>query len=195
MNSNSAALIVPPPAAVSATNDIRGLKPPVPIPSGYAWLGWLLVLLAMAAAGIWAWRRWRQRRLAPVSAVVLPPHVRARRKLEQALHYLGDPRQFCTAVSDALRAYLEERFQLRAPERTTEEFLHDLQQTDVLTTGQKLVLTDFLQRCDLVKFARFEPDETALKDLHESALRLVDETAAYGLESAAATPPNPEADR
>jgi hypothetical protein len=108
--------------------------------------------------------------------------------LEQAWRHLSDPRLFCIAVSDALRAYLEERFQLRAPERTTEEFLQDLQTTPLLTVEQKLGLTEFLQRCDLVKFARDEPTESALRELHEAALRLVDETAPFG------EPPQPAAE-
>ena len=106
----------------------------------------------------------------------VPPHVRARQKLEAALLLISDPRAFCIAVSDALRVYLEERFQLRAPERTTEEFLRDLQKTPALNETQKQSLAAFLEQCDLVKFARFEPPESALRDLHESALRLVHET-------------------
>jgi hypothetical protein len=43
-------------------------------------------------------------------------------------------------------------------------------------TAQKESLGDFLQRCDLVKFARYEPGEPELRDLHASALRLVEET-------------------
>ena len=79
-------------------------------------------------------------------------------------------------MSDALRVYLEERFRFHAPERTTEEFLIELQNTNILTVQQKQSLTDFLQSCDLVKFARYEPAESALRDLHHCALRLVDET-------------------
>jgi len=41
-------------------------------------------------------------------------------------------------------------------------------------------LADFLTRCDLVKFARYEPTEEDLLSLLDSALKLVDETAQYG---------------
>jgi hypothetical protein len=46
----------------------------------------------------------------------------------------------------------------------------------LLTPDQKDGLGEFLKRCDLVKFARYEPREPELRDLHESALRLVEET-------------------
>jgi hypothetical protein len=102
--------------------------------------------------------------------------VRAKQKLTAALQFISDPKAFCTAVSDTLRVYLEERFQFRAPDRTTEEFLVELQSTHHLTPDQKISLAEFLQNCDLVKFARFEPEEQNLRSLHEAALRLVDET-------------------
>ena len=63
-----------------------------------------------------------------------------------------------------------------APERTTEEFLYELQATTLLTPEQKSSLGDFLTNCDLVKFAKYEPGEPELRDLHGSALRLVSET-------------------
>jgi hypothetical protein len=107
---------------------------------------------------------------------VIPPHVRARQKLEEALALIGQPREFCILVSDTIRQYLEERFDFHAPERTTEEFLHELQGTNLLLPDQKESLSEFLKRCDLVKFARYEPREPELRDLHAAALRLVEET-------------------
>ncbi len=96
--------------------------------------------------------------------------------LERALAFIVEPKQFCTLVSDTIRTYLEERFDFHAPERTTEEFLHELQATNLLTAEQKEKLGEFLQQCDLVKFAKYEPGENELLELHSSALRLVEET-------------------
>ena len=162
--------------AVAATNDIRGIKPPVPVPDELAWLWWTLASVGVAATALTAWLLLRKKRLAPKPAVIISPHVRAKQKLAEALRLIGDPKAFCTAVSDTARAYLEERFTLRAPERTTEEFLIELQASRHLTRDQKQSLGAFLESCDLVKFARFEPTEQALRDLHDSALRLIDET-------------------
>jgi hypothetical protein len=177
MASNSA-LIIPPRSsapATTATNDIRAIKPPVEIRDWRAiglWSGGALLAATLLSVLVWLW--WRNR--PKPQPVVIPPHVRAREKLEAALLLINDPRAFCIAVSDAVRWYLEERFQLRAPERTTEEFLRDLKATTHLNAGQKQSLGAFLEHCDLVKFARFEPTEAALRELHESALRLVHET-------------------
>jgi len=48
MNTN--ALIITNSGAPPATNDIRGLKPPIDIPNGWLWLIFTLVLVALAVA-------------------------------------------------------------------------------------------------------------------------------------------------
>ena len=190
MKTNSSAVIVPAPSSATnslATNslaaaDIREIKAPVEIPSGWFWLGCLLGALGIALASYFAWRYWQKLRTRPkTEELIIPPHVRARRKLEQALALIYEPRPFCISVSDTLRAYLEEAFSLHAPERTTEEFLDELQSSALLSFSQKQLLGDFLMRCDLVKFARDEPAVEQLKELRESALRLVDETSYFQL--------------
>lgn len=156
--------------------DIRGIKPPVDIPDPWLWLWVLLSGLAAAILVLVIVGLFRRKKAEVVDEVVIPPHVRAKQRLAEALRLIGDPNRFCTEVSQTLRLYLEERFTLRAPERTTEEFLVELQNSKHLTLDQKLSLGEFLQSCDLVKFARHEPTESNLRQLHDSALRLVDET-------------------
>jgi hypothetical protein len=155
---------------------LRDIKPPLVIPSGWALAAWIAGAIVVAALAFFAWRYWRRRRSLVPPIPVVPAHIRARQKLEQALGLLGQPREFCILVSDTIRLYLEERFDFRAPERTTEEFLHELRETNLLLPEQKDSLGEFLKRCDLVKFARYEPGEPELRDLHGAALRLVEET-------------------
>jgi hypothetical protein len=163
-------------AAAANTNALRDIKPPVEIPTGWRWAFWVIGALLLAALGYWAWRYWQKRHAQMAIPPIIPAHVRAKQKLEAALALLDQPREFCIMVSDTIRYYLEERFTFRAPERTTEEFLYELRQTELLTPDQKESLGEFLKRCDLVKFARYEPGEPELRDLHDSALRLVEET-------------------
>jgi len=160
----------------AGTNILRDIKPPLVIPSGWAWVWWVAGAVAVGALIFWAWRWWQKRRAAIALAPVIPPHIRAKQKLQEALALISQPREFCILVSDTIRQYLEERFTFHAPDRTTEEFLHELRETDLLTRDQKDSLGEFLERCDLVKFAKYEPGEPELRDLHQSALRLVEET-------------------
>jgi hypothetical protein len=163
-------------AKVEGTNSIRDIKPPVDVPMEWTWVLWVLVVLALGALLWWLWRRKHHLAESLPAESLPPPHLRARRRLREALLFLSDPAEFCTRVSSAIRWYLEERFDFHAPERTTEEFLTELRGTNLLTDSQKMALSEFLQRCDLVKFARYEPAEPELMDLHASASRLVDET-------------------
>ena len=163
-------------AAAAGANDIRDIKPPVAIPNGWEWVWLTLGVLAVLAILFFAWKWWQNWRSQIPVVPPVPAHVRAKQKLAEALALIAQPKSFCIAVSDTIRLYLEERFEFRAPERTTEEFLHELQGTDLLVAEQKEKLGEFLESCDLVKFAKYEPGETELLGLHGSALRLVEET-------------------
>ncbi|HEY3914475.1 MAG TPA: hypothetical protein VGN61_08320 [Verrucomicrobiae bacterium] len=160
----------------ATTNDIRGLKPPIEIPNAWLWIWGIIGALILAAALYAAWRYWRKKANEPEIVPVIPPHERARQKLREALALIEQPRPFCILVSDTIRVYLEERFNFHAPDRTTEEFLHELKATDRLLPDQKESLGEFLSVCDMVKFARYEPGLTELQALHNSAIRLIDET-------------------
>ncbi|MGV3757197.1 MAG: hypothetical protein ACO1QS_17600 [Verrucomicrobiota bacterium] len=179
MIKSTGAVVVPTPSTATnelAAADIRGIRPLVDVPLGWEWLTWTVVGLIGAVVLYRLWVLWRNR---PPSAPPRPrisPEQKAHQQLDAALRLLMEPKVFCSTVSDAVRVYLEDRFRFRAPERTTEEFLSELQKSPRLNDEQKKTLADFLERCDLVKFARFEPAETELKQLHSVAHRLVDET-------------------
>src|ERR1051325_11141140 len=53
--------------AGAGTNALRDIKPPVEIPSGWAWLGWVLAAIILGALLWWAWSYWPKRR------AVIPP--------------------------------------------------------------------------------------------------------------------------
>jgi hypothetical protein len=196
MNTNSA-LIIPAqsPAATNAAPPVfhDAIKPLIAIPNFWLWFFWIAGILALAAAGWFIWRYWRKKAAAILLAPPVPPHVHARRMLEYALSLISEPKPFSTAVSGAIRVYLEQRFDFHAPDRTTEEFLYELQASSLLTPEQKQSLAEFLASCDLIKFAKYEPMETELRALHASALRLVNETEPRvlpaGIPSSVAGPP------
>ena len=156
---------------------LHDIRDPVTIQTLGAWLVRILAVVILGALLWWAWNRWRRSRPTPAAPPPPPPDARALRRLNEALQWIGQPERFCTTLSEILRTYLEERFGLRAPERTTEEFLSELRNSISLDLKNKQVLGDFLTRCDLVKFARAEPGPAELQELHAAAVRLVEETA------------------
>lgn len=166
-------------AAAEGLRDIVGPLRIIPLRDWLLYGGLAALLLTLAAIAGYLWWRARQRRrsqpLPPPPPT--PPEVRARRQLEDALRLLSDPDRFCTEVSRILRVYLEERFGWNAPDRTTEEFLAQLHDQGGLPSEHQQLLQDFLRRCDLVKFARHDPTESELLELHGAAVRLVEDTA------------------
>ena len=65
---------------------------------------------------------------------------------------------------------------MRAPERTTEEFLIELQSTDVLSTPDKENIGEFLKHCDLVKFAKYSPTTEQIQRTFDLVKDFIDKT-------------------
>ena len=84
--------------------------------------------------------------------------------------------RFFVRLSAVIRRYLEDRFGLRSPELTTEEFLQELARSPDLFAQHRDLLTAFLTRADLVKFANYVPDESGVEESVEAAQRFLEET-------------------
>jgi hypothetical protein len=173
-------------AIAQAANDIRDIKPPVEIPTGWEWLWWTLGAMVVVTLLLLAWRCFLKRVTRISVAPPVPAHIRAKQKLQEALALISQPEPFCVLVSSTIRFYLEERFDFRAPEQTTEEFLRELNATNLLLPEQKESLGGFLESCDLVKFAKYEPAETELHGLYDSAVKLIEETEPKPIEDSEA---------
>jgi hypothetical protein len=161
--------------AASVEEDIRDIRGPK-----YVLPDWVLpaviagaLLVAAVVYGIWRWRR--NRRAAP-----LLPFEIALRRLEdlRSLMRPSQAREFSTAASDVVRWYIEQRFDVTATRRTTEEFLRDLlQSSNASLARHQGLLGDFLYQCDFVKFAAQSLTVQNMETLRQSARTFVLETA------------------
>jgi hypothetical protein len=79
-------------------------------------------------------------------------------------------------LSDIVRRYLEDRYGVRAPELTTEEFLREAHQLEALIDDDRALLTRFLEGCDRVKFAGYHPAQTESGSALETARRFITQT-------------------
>ncbi len=86
--------------------------------------------------------------------------------------------RFFVRLSGIVRRYLENRFALRSPELTTEEFLEVMVASPDLGSAHQRLLGGLLSRADLVKFARFVPAASAVDESVESVRSFLDETRA-----------------
>jgi hypothetical protein len=155
--------------------DIRDIKGLVPLPHGWWWLWAPLAIAAVGAIAFWLWRRHR-----PTIETEMVAPLSAYEAAMQALRRLREDNppveEFYTRISDIVRRYLEGQFGLRAPERTTEEFLYEVARDNALTEEHKRLLCGFLQESDLVKFARFRPGEDDQEHAFDAAEKFVGET-------------------
>ncbi len=143
--------------------DIRDIYPPFRYTP---WL-WVLAGLLAAAAAAWAYLRYRARRdaLAWLNwKDSRSPYQRADERLRKlaASPLASSPRakDFYTGLTSILRLYLAEEFRIEAAQMTTADLARDLKRTgaDIKTI---LAARAFLDKADLVKFARLAPGERA----------------------------------
>ncbi len=166
-------------AQAALREDIRDIRGPLPAVPAW-WQGHESLIVALAAglvAGMvtWAVVRLTQRASDPRRVAI------ERIENARALARSAGAKAFAHEVSEAVRAYVEARFHIRAPRRTTEELLAELAQAP----GSPLVrwrapLADFLVSCDLVKFGGVSLREDEIDALVQSARTFVDTSAVKG---------------
>ncbi len=173
------------PAEKSVMTDIHDIRHPRQVGINPAVYYWAAGLVATLAAGIAAWiliRRRMKRGCKTVSDVTAAIY---RDPEEEALENLAalekdapeSPALYYFRLSAVFRNYLKRRFDIDAPEMTTEELLPRLSSLDFdrdLQPG----LREFLKFGDRVKFARFRPDSADMAGHLELTRQVVNRTRA-----------------
>ncbi|MCZ6691063.1 MAG: hypothetical protein O7H41_15855 [Planctomycetota bacterium] len=155
----------------------RGRLSPLAPPPPDRWPWALAVGIALAVStplAVLAIRRWirhRRRRTAFDVAIARIASLDAR----------GAPSPeesdaWYVELSGIVRRYLEDRYALRAPERTTEEFLREAGRFRGLRQEHRTLLRVFLQGCDRVKFAAYLPREDESREAMQKARSFLEET-------------------
>lgn len=160
---------------VHVEEDIRDIRSPRHVRNPWLWAALAVGALALSVGtfGLWLWF-WRARIFAKL------PYEIALDRLEEARRFLSPDhaRDFCIAVSEVIRDYIEVRFDIRAAHRTTSEFLHDLiEVTDPRLATHRAALGEFLQHCDLAKFALWRFSVAEMENMHLSARTFVLQSA------------------
>jgi hypothetical protein len=158
---------------------MRDIKDPVGLHSAiskYFIFAGVLFLIALGLSGAYFMKRNKEGLVVPKK----PAHEIAYEQLEQlrAKDYIdqGLIKEYYTEISDIIRHYLENRFELRAPEMTTEEFLVSARDAAKLISEHKNLLKEFLLCCDLVKFAKYAPPADETNSIFNSAKNFIDQT-------------------
>ena len=129
-------------------------------------LPWLLLALALAAicVGVWFLVRYLKRRKNNVTEPAkpaIPPDTLALEQLEQlrveGLWKQGRVKDYHTNLTDILRQYLYNQYDIDATEMTSDQITDACAETPDISAEQNDNLRQILQTADLVKFAKAEP--------------------------------------
>ena len=155
-----------------AQQQYHEIAPPVDYSFLPTWAIFLASLVGLCLIGLIVWLLKRRRTPA------LPPKTPREIALEE-LERIADeieitnPYQFSIRVSDILRRYVTNQYALPVTRQTSVEFLTALTKSKSFSANEKSLLEDFLNRCDLIKFARYEAISADSQLLLEEATRFV----------------------
>lgn len=163
----------------------HGLRP-AELPPDRRWLWWAGAG-ALAIGGLWVVWRWMRTRAA-VPPPPVPPHeaaLEAMRALEaQGLAERGEAEPFFVRLSAIVRTYVEARFGIAAPERTTQEFLREAVRHPEFRPEDAQAIGGFLRSADMVKFAADRPAATHCLAALGQMRGFVERTAPHAEEAA-----------
>lgn len=152
-----------------------------------------IALLVLAFAGF-AYLIWRKLYPKPIDVPPPPPPRPAWKVALESIDALRndtallneDPVQFHHRISEILRVWVQGRFNIRAPEMTTEEILAEIAPRRLALGGWIEEIHTILADSDLVKFAKFTPSASNSLTLLQQLEDLVREVQ----ESDASPPPD-----
>lgn len=141
---------------------------------------WAAIAGGVAALALIGLAVWWMRRPAPEVTMPKTPWDLAKERLAllaaRHLPQQGKHDAYYVDLSAILRYYIEARFALHAPERTTPEFMAETIGKGYFTPEQEVFLSRFLRLGDRVKFARFRPDMEEMARSFEEVSAFVEET-------------------
>lgn len=152
--------------------ELHDISPPVDYSLIPVWAIFAAAFVALSLLGLIAWAIVnRMRRAKPEQS----PRQRALALLRRVQEQIREtsPYEFSIRVSDVLRRYVTEQFHLPVTRQTSVEFLEALTRTTSFSEDEKTLLGDFLNRCDLIKFARYDATVNDSELLLEEATRFV----------------------
>jgi hypothetical protein len=158
--------------SILAAEEFHDIAPPVDYSLIPPWVVFLGVFAVLTVLGLLGW--WIAQKRKPAQ----PPQLPRQRALDALERIAGDIEQmtayqFSIRVSDILRRYVTDQYALPLTRQTSVEFLNALRNSASFSEGEKSLLADFLSRCDLIKFARYDATTADSELLLEEAMRFV----------------------
>lgn len=155
-----AALMTVVTVAVDTTQDIKPLKEIMDVPfPWFDYIKYLLLFFAVTGLAYVIYKKLKRKKVvAPAKPIpVRPAHEIALEKLElvekEKFWQRGLVKKYFSEVTDVLRQYIENRFDIPAMELTTDEIIHHFE-NELIRPEVKEKLIYMLRLADMVKFAK-----------------------------------------
>jgi hypothetical protein len=165
----------PAPDGTTEAVEIRDIAPPLDVFPYPPWMVAVAALLALALLGMVVWLivRWIRSRPGPpplgARAIALGELGKLRARVTEL-----EPYVFSIAVSDVLRTFVSNaKFRLSATRQTSPEFLAAISGSPLFSEHDRALLTRFLEKCDMIKFARVQATSDDNAELVATALDFV----------------------
>jgi len=190
LNPNGTPASCPLDLSTGPKGDIRDIRGPIHIPDPRLWVFYALggILLLFLAWALWKWLR-KQKSLRSKTTFEI-----ALEELEKAKALMNPEmaERFSVMVSKTIRKYIENRFDIKVTRKTTHEFITQVaaEPSSELNRHSE-PLREFLDHCDLAKFARHTFSQKEMAKMHQSAWRFVEETRPQPKENEAAKSASP----
>ena len=157
---------------LAAAEEFHDIAPPVDYSLIPPWLVFVIAFVVLSLLGLLVW--WLARRRKPEAPPKAPREI-ALEQLEQSRAEIErvSPYEFSIRVSDVLRRYVTQQYGVPATRQTSIEFLTAAAKATSFSADDKSLLEDFLNRCDLIKFAKYEATTSDSELLLEEAIRFV----------------------
>ncbi len=145
------------------------------------WIGLGLAIIALIFVLFYFYRKRKKRPLFKKEGPKIPAHERAlddfaRLRLKK-LWQAGKVKAYFSELTDVLRIYIEERFEVAAVEMTTSEILQGLEKQAINEEAMHK-LRQSLELADLVKFAKVQPSPLENDSALNDGIDFVNETKA-----------------
>jgi len=159
---------------------LKDLKPQAELKADYK--PFLFLLAALASFAYLVYRLiqfFKKRKRAPVPR---PERIRSaeeiareaiERLLARKLVEQGHLKEFYLDLSEIVKRFLGSKLGVHSLERTTEEFTRDLRATS-LASAQYRMIREFLEDCDLVKFAKYRPGADEVEQIIVRSRNMID---------------------
>ena len=152
--------------------ELHDISPPVDYSLVPPWMVFVGSFLVLAIAGLIGWLLWRWLRKPKPEQTPRARAIELLQRIRQEITTLT-PYEFSIRVSDILRQYVMQQHQMPVTRQTSVEFLESLTAAAQFSEADKSLLGDFLTRCDLIKFARYDATTADSELLLEEATRFV----------------------